>query len=117
MLAVSAGRGLRKRSWVLLPCSIFERARWVFQRNIQFLEDYFRSDPGTVSPMARERVLGYVSAVAGLSLQALLHAAREFLSPDDIYLLIARDVLYVDLYAAPLVEPGKVFVFPTADSA
>ncbi|MCI0628550.1 MAG: TnsA endonuclease N-terminal domain-containing protein [Acidobacteria bacterium] len=91
--------------------------QWVFQRNIQFLEDYFRSDPGTVSPMARERVLGYVSAVAGLSLQALLHAAREFLSPDDIYLLIASDVLYVDLYAAPLVEPGKVFVFPTADSA
>jgi putative transposase len=90
---------------------------WVFQRNIQFLEDYFRSDPGTVSPVDRERVLGYVSAVAGLSLQALLHAAREFLSPDDIYLLIASDVLYVDLYAAPLVEPGKVFVFPTADSA
>ncbi len=90
---------------------------WIFQRNLQFLEDYFRSDPGTISPMVREKVLGYVSAAAGLSLQALLHAAREFVSPDDIYFLIASDVLYVDLYAAPLVEPGKVFVFPTAESA
>lgn len=90
---------------------------WIFQGNMQFLEDYYRCDPGTVSPIAREKVLGYVSAAAGLSLQVLLHAVREFASPDDIYLLIASDILYVDLYAAPLVEPGKVFVFPTAESA
>ncbi len=90
---------------------------WLFQRNVQFLEDYLRSDPTTVSPMAREKVSGYVLAAPGLSLQALMHATRGLVSPDDIYLLIASNVLYVNLYAAPLADPGKVSVLPTGDSA
>jgi len=36
---------------------------------------------------------------------------------DDIYALIAADVLYVDLCAAPLAEPAIVKVFPSREAA
>ena len=89
---------------------------WVFQRNIQFLDDYFgvNSEP---SPAITERVKAHVVAIPGLFLEELFLATEDFATPDDIHGLIARDGLYVDLQAAPLAEPDRVRVFPSAQAA
>ncbi|PYY12395.1 MAG: integrase [Acidobacteria bacterium] len=84
---------------------------WVFQRNMQFLEDYLRSDSFPIPPLARERVRAYVFAWPGVNLQALLEDSAGITAPDDIYSLIATGQLYVDLNAEPLAEPEKVKLF------
>jgi putative transposase len=90
---------------------------WVFQRNMQFLEDYLRSDPVPTSSLARERVRAYVLAWPGVSLRALLEDSAEIAAPDDIYSSIATGHLYVDLAAAALAEPGDVRVYSCRDAA
>ena len=80
---------------------------WFFQRNMQFLEDYFAIDAAP-SPAIAERIQAYVGATPGVFLQELLQAAKSFASPDDVYKLIASDQLCVDLRAVPLAEPGRV---------
>lgn len=89
---------------------------WVFQRNIQFLEDYFGIDPGP-SPAICERVLAYAEATPGVSVEDLIMVTEGFATPDDIYALIAESRIYVDLHAEPLAEPRRVQVFPTASAA
>ena len=86
---------------------------WFFQRNMQFLEDYFAVDTEP-SPAIAERIQAYVGATPGVSLQELLQAAKSFASSDDVYKLIASDRLCVDLRAVPLAEPDRVPVFPDA---
>jgi putative transposase len=90
---------------------------WVFQRNMQFLEDYLRSNCVPVSSLVRERVRAYVLAWPGVSLRTLLEDSVEIATPDDIYSLIAMGQLYVDFNAAPLAEPGEVKVFGCRDAA
>jgi hypothetical protein len=88
---------------------------WTYQRNLQFLEDYFRSDSSIVSPAARERIVSLVTAVPGLSLDDLFHATQTTVTRDAVYTLIAKDEVYTDLSGAPLVEPDRVGVFPSRD--
>ena len=90
---------------------------WGFQRNLQFLEDYLRADPDAMSAETRERILAYAHARPGIALRDFLRQTADFASPDDVYLLIAAGRLYVDLYAAPLIEPATVRVFPNQDAA
>jgi transposase InsO family protein len=89
---------------------------WVFQRNIQFLDDYFRRDSSLVSDGARERVLALVTAAPGLSLESLFKATQDTVTRDEIYALMAEDKVYVDLQATPLAEPSKVAVFASQGS-
>jgi len=84
---------------------------WTYQRNIQFLEDYLRSDVPCVATAIQNLLIAHVSAQPGLSLQELLSASRGAASPDDIYTLLAAEDLYVDLYAVALAEPDSVPVF------
>jgi putative transposase len=88
----------------------------IFQRNIQFLEDYFRCSHQIV-PARREAAVAHVSAAPGLMLEDLLHLTEDAIPADDIFALIAADVLYVDLCAAPLAEPAIVKVFPSREAA
>ena len=88
----------------------------IFQRNIRFLEDYFRGSHEVI-PARREAAVAQVSAAPGLMLEDLLHLTDGTISADDIFALIAADVLYVDLCAAPLAEPAIVKVFPSRDAA
>ena len=44
---------------------------WVFQRNIQFLDDYLRAGGPICRPEIAERLLGHALAAPGLSLEAL----------------------------------------------
>ncbi len=88
---------------------------WIFQRNIQFLEDYLRADPPEVSPANSEVVLSYVAAQPGLTLDALLQLTKSKATPDDVYAMIAADVLHVDWRAAALAEPTRAQVFVASE--
>jgi putative transposase len=105
------------------PLGLYYRVRssadidWTFQRNIQFLDDYLRVDASAPSATACEKVRAYVSAVPGLSLDKLLQLPKEIVSADDIFRMIADNVLYVNLRAAPLAEPSRVEVYCSAQAA
>lgn len=90
---------------------------WVFQRNIQFLEDYLRVDQPEVDKSARELVLAVVAAEPSIKLEEVFLKTDAVASRDDIYQLIATGEVYVDLIAAPLVEPHQVRVFPNKETA
>jgi putative transposase len=90
---------------------------WVYQRNIQFLEDYLRDDCGCVSAAARNLLLAQVVACPGISLQELFATADGNATRDDVHLLIALGELYVDLHDAPLAEPANVPVFANPQAA
>jgi putative transposase len=84
---------------------------WVYQRNIQFLEDYLRDDRISVAGAARNLLLAHVAACPGISLFELLASCGDSATCDDVYVLIARDELYVDLRGSPLTRPATVPVF------
>lgn len=86
---------------------------WTFQRNLQFLDDYFRSESSRVSAGALERVRALVAALPGLSLESLFRTTQDAIARDEIYALIAEGKVFVDLHAAPLTEPSKVAVLAT----
>jgi putative transposase len=79
---------------------------WLFQRNIQFLEDYLRSTP-EVGSLSRWRVLAQVAARPGCSLEDLFLATDGEVSRDEVYSLIAAGDIFVDLQSALLPEPEK----------
>ena len=80
---------------------------WVFQRNIQFLEDYLR-EPQTISARSREIAIAYLSASPSVTLDELLQLTEGKVSPDDIFSMIAANIIPVDLHAAPLADPWRV---------
>ena len=83
---------------------------WLFQRNIQFLEDYLRETP-SVAQIHRQRVLAHVAAQPGCSLEALFLTTAGQVTRDEIYALIATGDVYVDLSTVSLPEPAKVAVW------
>ena len=93
-----------------------EEIDWVLQRNLQFLEDYFRFDRGSVAGFVDQGVKAAVQAEPGILLSDLLERARG-VSRDDVFLLIAAGEVYVDLGAAPIAEPQRVRVFANAEAA
>jgi transposase InsO family protein len=90
---------------------------WTLYRNIEFLDDYFRADVPLVSEPARASVVAWVGQEPGLSLHELLTRTEGSATRDDVFMLIAHDALYVDLYAVPLVETERVEVFPDRETA
>ncbi|MGI8746612.1 MAG: Mu transposase C-terminal domain-containing protein [Bryobacteraceae bacterium] len=89
---------------------------WVYQRNIQFLEDYLRDGfPTAQQPL--QAVLAHVGAVPGILLHQLFEATSSAVSRDDIYAMVACGLIHVDLSAAPISEPSRVHVFTNAEAA
>ena len=88
---------------------------WALQRNLYFLEDYFRAESESKSPLVNEqKIIGLVESQPGITLLKLLEWE---LTPDEIYSLIASKELYVDLSTADLAsEPEKVQLFPSIES-
>src|SRR5208337_1178948 len=84
---------------------------WAYQRNTQFLEDYFRLDFAAPSAHIQDLVLTQVLADPGLCLSDLYRRTATDVTRDDVHWLIAAGAVYVDLYAGVLVEPDKVHVF------
>ena len=83
---------------------------WLFQRNIQFLEDYLRTTP-KVDSLSRQRIIAQVAARPGCSLEDLFRATDGEVSHDEVYALIAAGDIFVDLQSALLPEPDKVRVW------
>ncbi len=80
----------------------------MFQRNIQFLEDYLR-EPQTISASSPAKLsIAYLSASPGVTLDELLQLTEGKVSPDDIFSMIAANIIPVDLHAAPLADPWRV---------
>lgn len=90
---------------------------WIFQRNIQFLEDYLRTDLPPIEKSARDSALGIVTTEPSVKLDDLFLRTEGVATRDDIYTLIAAGDLFVDLTAAPLVEPQQVRLFPNSETA
>ena len=90
---------------------------WVYQRNIQFLEDYLRDDRTSVSPAAKNLLIAHVNARPGISLEELFLVAGDGASRDDVHYLIAFGELYVDLHSSPLAQPNRVAVFADEKAA
>jgi len=82
---------------------------WQLQRNIVFLEDYLLDIKTEVSPDVAKTVSTTVRSKPGILLVDLL-GNNEF-EADDIYYLIARGELYVDLEEEVLGEPEFTHVF------
>jgi putative transposase len=105
------------------PLGLYYRVRssaeidWTFQRNIQFLDDYLRSDPSVIPTSNREKALAHVSAVPGIHLDELLQLTRESMAADEIFGMIAGNILYVNLQGVPLAEPSRVQVYSSPQAA
>jgi transposase InsO family protein len=89
---------------------------WVLQRNLSFLEDYYRAELLSVEESISLAVCSLISAQPGITLAQLLHHTKDA-TPDDLYFLIAEEHIYIDLTAAPLIEPERCFVFRDQQTA
>jgi len=83
---------------------------WVFQRNIQFLDDYLRA-ASNVPTLQKQQVLARVAAQPGCSLGDLFRSTESHVTRDTIYSLIAAGEIFVDLHSASLAEPERVKVW------
>src|SRR5215831_15290730 len=105
------------------PFGLYYRLRssaeidWTLQRNIQYLEDYWRFDAVGVAAEIREIVAAEVAAAPGLRLSDLFRNIHGVASRDDVNRLIAAGDIYVDLKAAGVMEPDKVRVFPNREAS
>jgi putative transposase len=90
---------------------------WVWQRNIQFLEDYLRADRRPTVLVDREAVRALVKDEWGISLASLMSRLDKVIDRDEIYSMIATDEVYADLAAAPLINPEEVRVFASREAS
>ena len=82
---------------------------WLLQRNIVFLEDYMLDKNTEPSPEITETVLSAVRSMPAILLLNLLDIPD--VEADDIYLMIAKGKIYVDLEEELLSEPQFTHVF------
>lgn len=109
---------------VAAPLGLYYRVRsskginWIFQRNMTFLEDYYRAPDvaAQVAPPARAAIESLVTARPGLALAELLTGCAPA-TADDIYALLLAEQLYIDLDRFVLAEPERVPVFRDGTTA
>lgn len=89
---------------------------WIFQRNIQFLQDYLLHEHSTI-PEVKPDVFEIISLTGRITLEELFVKTEKEISRDEIYYMIATGGIFVDLKSAPLVEPEKVQVFANEESS
>jgi putative transposase len=80
---------------------------WVYQRNIQFLEDYLRSD-WPIRPEAQKHVRALVTASPGIRLSEIVQETEGVVTRDDLFAMIAIGTFDIDISSAPLTEPEKI---------
>lgn len=88
---------------------------WVYQRNVLFLEDYFRAGVPATTKGTEDQILSLVASSPGIILSEVLQAVGS--DSDAVYTMIATDRVYVDLRTAPLAEPERVPVFRDQETA
>jgi putative transposase len=83
--------------------------------NLLFLADYF-GVPLSVPVQVQTLILQRVREVPGIPLSALAHEGSS-IRPNDVYAMLALELLYTDLYAALLIQHGRVRLYLNADQA
>ncbi|MDJ0900452.1 MAG: TnsA endonuclease N-terminal domain-containing protein [Xenococcus sp. MO_188.B8] len=89
---------------------------WILQRNLIFLDDYFRNPSPYVEESAKKSIISIITTQTGITLAELLNSANEY-TADDIYNLIIANEIYIDLEKFLLVEPIRVKVFSNKQTA
>src|SRR6266702_5484764 len=83
--------------------------------NLLFLEDYF--DMTLAVPVqVQTTILQRLRETPGLPLSALASDGSG-VRANDVYAMLALDLLYADLYAAPLIQHGRVRLYLNAEQA
>jgi putative transposase len=90
---------------------------WVWQRNWSFLEDYLRrGDVLNIASSAIEEVSNLLANQPGIYLLDLLELLQNA-SPDDLYAMIATELVYVDLGKYSLAQASNCPLFPDRRTA
>ncbi|WP_139305773.1 Mu transposase C-terminal domain-containing protein [Paenibacillus sp. GP183] len=82
---------------------------WVFQSNLQFLEDYLLEENVEVPQDMRQKIMDIVNEKQGISLKELIN--RFGGQSDSVYKLIVLDDIYIDLCQERLTEWEYVRVY------
>jgi transposase InsO family protein len=90
---------------------------WTFQRNVEYLEDYYRANAPAVGDSARSAVLSLVASEPGISLEDLFGRVEGEASRDDVQMMIAREEIFVDLYRCDIADFDRARAYPDADTA
>jgi putative transposase len=90
------------------------KINWNLQRNLQFLDDYFRYDSGNTAGPVSAAVKTNIEAEPGVTLSDLLVKVHGVVEADSIYSLIASGEVYVNLSKVVLAEPARVRLFANA---
>ncbi len=80
-----------------------------FIQNLIFLEDYFKFETNVAASICAQ-LLKRVQTIPGITLAAILTSVPE-VRADHVYALIAREQLYTDLDAVPLVKQWQVKLY------
>ncbi|MGC2238001.1 MAG: DDE-type integrase/transposase/recombinase [Pyrinomonadaceae bacterium] len=90
---------------------------WTYQRNVEFLDDYYREEKLSYDGEKYLKILEIVKSEPAITLEQLFEKVSklEFVSRDDIYSLIAFDKIYVDLKSQLLTEPENVRLFSSRE--
>jgi len=90
---------------------------WTYQRNLTFLEDYFRVNSVAVSEEKIAMVRDLVSVGSEITLSDLYLRTGDVVSRDEIHFLIAREIVFVNLFRSVLADPDRVRVFSNKEVA
>lgn len=88
-----------------------ENINWTYQRNIEFLDDYYRSENVKISKEAYASIWNTINQKLGITLEEVFDKTANLVSKDDIYQLITSSEILVDLKSNLLTEPEKVPTF------
>src|SRR5260370_39517544 len=83
--------------------------------NLLFLEDYCDMTLAVPVP-AQTTILQRIRETPGLPLSALASDGSG-VRANDVYAMLALDLLYTDLYASPLIQHGRVRLYLNAEQA
>lgn len=86
-----------------------------FKRNVIYLDQYLCDENCSANQEAAKQVLHIVKEEPGITLQELRQRADKANS-DDINILIAKEMLYFNLYTAALADPKHAWLYPDKDT-
>lgn len=85
-------------------------------RNIRFLGDYLAPDYPDLAPSLRKQIVRAVMNAPGTSAKRLVEDGEGW-SYEDVFTLIGKNALYVDLREVPLTQLDRVRIFPDEQTA
>ena len=83
---------------------------WKKQRNLLFLEDYLRMDY-VVEESIQKKILATICFQEGIALEELFQRIGENISKDNVFSMIVKEKVYIDLEKDLLTEIDKTKIF------